>query len=173
MSLNGQRAGHPQGMIVTLDTARLRTIEQVEAFLQGTAEVGFSPPPESERYISIGRTLTQFAYQGCGRRQRGLLRRFIQRLTGYSRAQVNRLIAQHRDSHRHRDQRGPPAVPFAKRPDPQGRAGFLRIDSVYQGDHEGMKAIYYINVVDCMTRFQAVFAVAAISEAFLLPILSP
>ena len=75
-----------------------------------------------------------------------MLRRFIQRVTGYSYAQVNRLI---------------------------GRAGFLRIDSVHQGDHEGMKGIYYINVVDCMTRFQAVFAVAAISEAFLVPILSP
>ena len=37
-------------MIVTLDTARLRTIEQVAAFMQGTDSVGFSPPPESERY---------------------------------------------------------------------------------------------------------------------------
>lgn len=36
-------------------------------------------------------------------------------MTGYSRAQVNRLIAQHRDSHSLRDQRGAPAVPFAKR----------------------------------------------------------
>ena len=62
MSLSGQRAGHPQGMIVTLDTARLRTMEQVEAFMQGTAEVGFSPPPDSERDGWIGRTLSQFAY---------------------------------------------------------------------------------------------------------------
>ena len=102
-------------MIMTLDTARLRSIEQVESFLQGTAEVGFSPPPESERYDWIGRTLKQFAYQGSDRRQRGLLRRFIERVTGYSRAQVNRLIAQHRDSHRLKDRRGAPAVPFAKR----------------------------------------------------------
>ena len=43
MSLSGQWAGHPQGMIMNLDTARLRTFEQVEAFLQGTAEEGFSP----------------------------------------------------------------------------------------------------------------------------------
>ena len=54
-------------MIVTLDTARLRTIEQVEAFMKGTAAVGFSPPPESERYGWIGRTLNQFAYPGCDR----------------------------------------------------------------------------------------------------------
>ena len=42
-------------MIMTLDTARLRTIEQVEAFMLGTTAVGFSPPPESERYRWIGR----------------------------------------------------------------------------------------------------------------------
>src|SRR5450759_3408681 len=102
-------------MIVTLDTARLRTIVQIESFLQGTVEVGFSPPPESERYGWIGRTLNQFAYQGSDRRQRGLLRRFIERVTGYSRAQVARLIAQHRECHRLKDQRGAPAVPFAKR----------------------------------------------------------
>ena len=67
--------------------------------------------------------------------------------------------------------RTPVAIGVRKRPDPQGRAGFLRIDSVHQGDHEGMKGIYYINVVDRVTQFQAVFAVAAISEAFLLPVL--
>ena len=35
MSLSGQLAGLSQGMIVTPDPARLRTIEQVEVFLQG------------------------------------------------------------------------------------------------------------------------------------------
>jgi hypothetical protein len=34
-------------MMVTLDTARLHTIEQVEAFMQGTLEIGFSPPPSA------------------------------------------------------------------------------------------------------------------------------
>ena len=67
--------------------------------------------------------------------------------------------------------RTPVAIGVRKRPDPQGRAGFLRIDSVHQGDDEGMKGIHYINVIDCVTQFQAVFAVAAISEAFLLPVL--
>ena len=49
---------------MTLDTARLRTIEQVQAFMLGTAAVGFDRLPESERYGWIGRTLNQFAYQG-------------------------------------------------------------------------------------------------------------
>ena len=89
-------------------------IEQ-EAFLQGTVAVGFSPPPESERYAWISRTLSQFAHHGCDRRQRGLLRRFIARVTGYSRAQLIRLVAQHRDHHLLEDRRGTPAVPFATR----------------------------------------------------------
>ena len=50
---------------MTLDTARLRTIEQVKAFMLGTAAVGFGRLPESECYGWIGRTLNQFAYQGC------------------------------------------------------------------------------------------------------------
>jgi transposase InsO family protein len=60
------------------------------------------------------------------------------------------------------------AIGVRRRPDPRGRAGFLRVDSVHQGDHEGMKGIYYINVVDCVTQIQLVVAVAGISEAFLL-----
>jgi transposase InsO family protein len=67
--------------------------------------------------------------------------------------------------------RTPVAIGVRKRPDPQGRVGFLRIDSVHQGDHEGTKGIYYINAVDCVTQIQVVVAVAGISEAFLLPAL--
>ena len=51
-------------MIVTLNAARLRTIEEVEVFMLGTTVVGFSPPPKSERYSWIGQTLNQFAFQG-------------------------------------------------------------------------------------------------------------
>ena len=51
------------------------------------------------------RTLNQFAYPDRDRRQRGLLRRFIERVTGCSRAQVNRLIAPHRDNHSLTDRR--------------------------------------------------------------------
>ncbi len=65
----------------------------------------------------------------------------------------------------------PVAIGARKRPDPQGRPGFLRVDSVHQGDHEGMKGVYYINLIDCVTQFQAVCVVPRISEAFLLVVL--
>lgn len=59
-----------------------------------------------------------------------------------------------------------------RKPYPDGRPGYLRIDSVHQGDLDGIKGVYLINAVDEVTQFQAVFAVAHISEAYLLPVLA-
>ncbi len=58
-----------------------------------------------------------------------------------------------------------------RKPDPQGRPGFLRIDSVHQGDWEGVKGVYHINAVDAGTQWQAVGCVGRISEQYLLPVL--
>jgi transposase InsO family protein len=56
-------------------------------------------------------------------------------------------------------------------PAPQGRAGFIRIDSVHQGDFDGIKGLYHINAVDCVTQWQVVATVQTISEAHLLPVI--
>ena len=58
-----------------------------------------------------------------------------------------------------------------RRPDPQGRPGFLRVDTVHQGDLEGVKGVYHINAVDEVTQWQVVGATAQISEAWLIPVL--
>jgi transposase InsO family protein len=58
-----------------------------------------------------------------------------------------------------------------RKPDPQGRPGFLRIDSVHQGDWEGVKGVYHINAVDAVTQWQVVGCVGRISEQYLLPVL--
>jgi len=50
--------------------------------------------------------------------------------------------------------------------------GYLRVDSVHQGDLDGVKGLYLINAVDEVTQFQCVFAVARISEQYLLPMLA-
>jgi len=39
-----------------------------------------------------------------------------------------------------------------RRPDPQGQPGYLRIDTVHQGDWEGAKGVYHINAVDTVTQ---------------------
>ncbi|MDQ6677854.1 MAG: hypothetical protein M3Z09_11215 [Acidobacteriota bacterium] len=35
-----------------------------------------------------------------------------------------------------------------RRPEPEGRPGYLRVDTVHQGDLNGVKGVYYINVID-------------------------
>ena len=56
-------------------------------------------------------------------------------------------------------------------PNPEGRAGFIRIDSVHQGDRDGIKGVYHINAVDCITQWQVVGCTEQLSEAFLLPVI--
>ena len=65
-------------------------------------------------------------------------------------------------------------VPIGERrpPDSQGRPGFIRIDSVHQGDLDGVKGIYHINAVDGVTQWQLVATCERISEAYLLPVLA-
>jgi len=58
-----------------------------------------------------------------------------------------------------------------RRPEPQGRAGYLRVDTVHQGDLDGAKGVYHINAVDAVTQWQVVGCVSQISEAFLQPVL--
>jgi len=58
-----------------------------------------------------------------------------------------------------------------RKPDPQGRPGFLRIDTVHQGDWEGAKGVYHINAVDAVTQWQVVGCVERINEQFVLPVL--
>jgi hypothetical protein len=56
-------------------------------------------------------------------------------------------------------------------PRPEGKPGYIRIDSVHQGDLDGIKGLYYINAVDCVTQWELVASCEKISEAFLLPVL--
>lgn len=63
------------------------------------------------------------------------------------------------------------SIALRKAPEPAGRAGFIRIDSVHQGDYDGIKGVYYIDAVDCVTQWQVVACCERISEAFLLPVL--
>ena len=240
-------------MIVTLQTQGLQTLEQIRAFLEGSQPLGFEAPQRGVAYDFIAQTLRRFGYARLGRSDKGLLRRYLGKVTGLSRAQMTRLIKQFRDSGRIRDRRGTPAKPFARRytredvlrlaevdalhgtlsgpatrklcerayrvfgearfeclagisnghlynlrrsqtyqrrrgavdktravkvtigerhkPRPEGRPGFLRVDSVHQGDLDGIKGLYHINRVDEVTQFQFVGSVERISEHFLLPIL--
>lgn len=64
------------------------------------------------------------------------------------------------------------AIGVRRKPGPQGRPGFIRIDTVHQGDLDGVKGLYHINAVDEVTQFEVVFTVERISEKFLIPALA-
>lgn len=253
MSLNDAALGHPWRMIVTLHTQSLTSLDEVRAFLDGNATVTFTAPVAEERYRWLESTLRQFRYGTLKRADKGLLQIYLRKVTGYSRAQLTRLIGQWHRGRRITDQRGPPAQPFARRytaadvsalvaldrlhqqlsgpatkklaeraatvfgdpayerlatisvahlynlrasagyqrqrghheptrsrsvaiaerrrPQPNGQPGYLRVDSVHQGDWDGIKGLYVINLVDAVTQFEIVVAVERISEHFLIPAL--
>ena len=240
-------------MIVTLQTRRVQTLEQVRAFLGGSEPLDIEVHQREAGYAFVADTLRQFAYTRLGRADKGLIIRYLCRITGRSRQQVTRLIAQFRATGEVRDRRGPPAKPFAqrytradiralaaidadhgtlsgpatrklcerawhvfgearferlaaisnghlynlrhsttytrqrgplettravsvaigerRRPRPEGEPGFLRVDSVHQGDLDGAKGLYHINLVDEITQFQFIASVERISERFLVPAL--
>ena len=70
-----------------------------------------------------------------------------------------------------RTRASPVAIGVRKAPAPQGLPGYIRIDTVHQGDQDGMKGVYHINAVDIVTQWQLVAAVERISEAYLLPVI--
>ena len=238
---------------MTLKTQGLQTLDQIRAFVEGAQALDFQAPSRDEAYDWIADELRRFQYLRMSKTARGLMRRYLVKVTGFSRAQVTRLITQFRESGRVRDRRGPPSKPFARRytpadvqalaeldalhdtlsgpatrklceraygvfhdaryerlatisnghlynlrhsqgyqrqrgsvdktrpaqvaigerrkPYPEGRPGFLRVDSVHQGDLDGIKGLYHINLVDEVTQFQFVGSVERISEQFLLPVL--
>jgi len=240
-------------MIVKLDTHRLTTLAEVRGFLAGSSHCELTQTGREDAYEWVETTLRQFGYLRLGKTDKGTLKAYVEKVTGFSRAQVTRLIGQYRRKGRIRDRRGPPAKPFERRygredvaalaeidtlhgtlsgpatrklceracklfgdvryerlatisnghlynlrhssgyrqrrrrfektrprqikigdrrkPNPQGKPGYLRVDSVHQGDLDGVKGLYHINAVDEETQMQVIFSVAHISERFLLPAL--
>ena len=243
-----------QGMVINMEEAKLQTLAQVKAFLDGTNEVAFQVP-KAERNQFIERVLKRFGYARHSRADKGVLLRYFERMTGLSRQQVTRLMRQYRkdgklskrlqraaptngfasrytesdvallaevdalhgtlsgpatkklmerayqvfgdtgferlagisvshlynlrgsrpyqNKRRHWTKTNPTGVPIGKRraPQPNGMPGYIRIDSVHQGDQDGVKGVYHINAVDCVTQMQFVATCEKISEMYLLPVI--
>ncbi len=226
--------------------------EQIQTFLEASQEVRFEGQERKEVYEWIARTLRAQEFRKQGKKMRGLLRRYVEKMTGRSRTQITLLVAQYMQhsevkvaSYRrhsfpsrftradlellaavdeaHETLSGPAtrkilerefqqykkteyerlasisvahiynlrkrrhyrecwmsytktrpvqvAIGERRRPDPQGRPGYLRVDTVHQGDLEGVKGVYHINAVDEVTQWQVVGAVAAITQTHLEPVL--
>ena len=226
--------------------------EQIRQFLKSSEAIEFAGCGRDEKYAWVERVLKEQKYGDLSRPERGVVRSYLEKVTGMSVSQMTRLIRAFLDQgevrarayQRHRfprryttqdisllaevdrahermsgpatrhilqrecalygDQRyerlakisvahlynlrssapyrnqaavfeatRPTAAAIGERrkPDPQGRPGFLRVDTVHQGDRDGAKGVYHINAVDAVTQWQVVGCASRISEAYLLPVL--
>ncbi len=87
---------------------RIRTLAQVRRFLSVTDAPKFQADSRESIYDFIRKTLDRFEYHDLRKRDKSLLKTFLTRVTGFSRAQLTRLIAQHRQTGTIRDRRGGP-----------------------------------------------------------------
>ncbi len=97
---------------MTLQTRRLQTLDEVRLFLAGNEAVDFVLVDRGSTYEFIRETLVKFRYRGLARRDKGVIRRYLMKMTGKSESEVTRLIGQYREAGRIEDRRGPPPHAF-------------------------------------------------------------
>ncbi len=230
-----------------------RNYSDIEAFLEACKEVGFTPESKAEAYSLIEETLFTVRYWSLPKKKKATVREYLKILTGYSKAQLTRLIKEARKGglkpapykrhgfpRRYTDNdicllamtdkfhgvlngnatrqilrrqfevfkdgdyerlakisvahiynlrktvlyaaqtRGlrftktkyaPVSIGERTKPQPDGRPGYIRVDTVHQGDKDGEKGAYHINSIDEVTQYEIVGSVEKISDKYLLPLL--
>ena len=98
-------------MISVHETEKL-SLQEIEQFLLAAKEVRFEASQREEIYGWVERLLCQQDYMGQGRRARGLLRRYLSKMTGLSRAQLTRLVGRYLATGRVQNQ-SPPSFPHS------------------------------------------------------------
>jgi len=238
-------------MIITMNDDKLDSPAAIKAFLGGTGKLEFKVS-KAARYEWIAGTLKRTNYFKLKKKDKGSVREYMERMTGYSWSQLERLVAQYREkrwigkaaSNRHifakkytqrdilllaqtdeahqtlsgpttkklferaykvygdqayeqlalisvshlynlrkgnfyqrqrrhftKTQRTSVSIGERRKPNPQGKPGYIRIDTVHQGDQDKQKGVYHINAVDEVTQFEVICSVEKISEAYLIPVL--
>ncbi len=228
---------------------QLNTIDQIEQFLGGSQACVYEIADGKESaYRWIEQALKQCRYPQLNKHDKGVVRRYLVKISGYSRQQITRLIQQYvktrqvilrhkrpsgfsrrytdediarlaeldelhetpcgamirkfcerayqqgdsryerlsvisishiynlRSSTAYQQQRRhftktqskKSSIGERRKPTPNGHPGYLRVDTVHQGDQDKRKGVYHINLVDEITQFEICFAVEKISEQFLI-----
>lgn len=124
-------------MVINMNETQLRTIEQIEAFLAGSAVVQFTAAgDDSERYAFISRTLSRFDYPRCSKRDRGVLLCYLRHVSGYSRAHVTRLVSRWHPNRLVdtplRKQYRAPTAPFARKYTTEDIALLVEMDRTHE-----------------------------------------
>lgn len=240
-------------MTLHMNDENLVTIEQLERFTRASYGVAFHFRTRKEKYQWIQNVLGRFFYFTQRKRNRAVIKSFLRSVTGYSNAQLKRLIAKQRTTRRiipaprarsscfatryttgdvarlvevdaahgrlsghatkklcerahdlFHDERfvrlkdisvshlynlrgrrqyvsqattwtntrpARAAIGERRKPFPNGKPGYIRVDSVHQGDRDKEKGVYHINLVDAVTQWEIVGCVEGISEHFLAPLL--
>ena len=84
-------------MVTYMNDKKIRSVEDVRAFLAGSTEMEFSITDKDERYRWIEQTLRRFNYRTLRRAERGVVLRYLERVSGYSRQTLTRLVAQYQE----------------------------------------------------------------------------
>jgi len=242
-------------MLLQMNESQIKTIQDIEIFLLGATTTSMSLEGDKQDiYNWIERTLVRFRYLWLEKKDKGLVLRYIESLTGYTRQHLGKLVMQYRKTGHIRVQRrrisqgfatkytrediqrlaeldqivddvsGTTVKSFCQRelevfgnkqfsrlakisvshiynlrknkayqrcrrtfsktkstpvnigerckPASNGKPGYLRVDSVHQGDLDGKKGVYHINAVDEVTQWEVVVTVERISEQFMIPALT-
>jgi hypothetical protein len=62
-------------------------------------------------------------------------------------------------------------IGIRRKPQPNGKPGYVRVDTVHQGDYLGNKGVYHINIVDEVTQYELIATVEQITEKYLRPVM--
>jgi len=79
-----------------MNDAELLELKEVREFVNASTTIRFRPANQAESYKWVAGTLKRFNYFKLTKKDKGTARAYLARRTGYSRAQLNRLIAQYR-----------------------------------------------------------------------------
>ncbi len=63
------------------------------------------------------------------------------------------------------------SIGIRSKPTPNGKPGYIRVDTVHQGDYANIKGVYHINIVDEVTQYEFIATVERISEKYLKPVM--
>lgn len=239
-------------MTIRMSNLDRLTLAEMEEFVTTSRQVTWSAVEPGSVYRVIERVLKAQNYRRLSKGQRGIVKRFLSKITALSRAQLTRLIQRWMDTRRverkparrpsfqrrytdadiaslaevdaaHEDLSGPAvrhlchrawavfgnqrferlagisashiynlrrsaayrkirvrvqhtqgsqvSIGERRQPDPKGRPGYLRVDTVHQGLHDGKAGVYHLNAVDTVTQWQVVGGTETISERHLIPVL--
>src|ERR1041385_4611848 len=79
-------------MNITMQDIERLTLDQMREFVEGSRTIGFVAPKREAIYESIERVLKSQQYRRLSRGEKGIVRRFLVKMTGLSRAQLTRWI---------------------------------------------------------------------------------